>query len=234
MRYPFENAQSCKDECAIAKTLPRDALVAAVFSHSWDDCVVSTMGAIADREDCPLLAVLFMFDLGAGEYSDAAEFPEEHTLFKRIQDRINAGGYTHFPEDHLKGESPHVESYLRGTSGVGQPWALDPKIVQPALDRPDPSTLPLTAEEEQLAQDFWGEMKAAGADNPVAIKMLAVRAVAKGRRIENRVLELIAQDRKKQKAANRLKSIRNLWPFAVAGLVSLLLFYADIKRILFG
>ena len=111
MPYQFESAATCGEEREIALNLPRDQLVDAVLHHSWDACVATTMRAISDRPDCPLLAVLFMFDLAeAGEYSEAGRDSDGgfYDLFDRIETRINAGGYTHHPQDHVPSDIPAV------------------------------------------------------------------------------------------------------------------------------
>lgn len=141
MAHYFEAAATLEEERDIARALPREDLVQAVLSYSWDSWNATTMGAIADREDCPLLAALFIFDLGDAAYhaeqvsagAKGADL-EMFALFKRIEARINAGGYERRAGDPLRSDTPLVDAYLAGT-GEGD-WALDPRIVLPALERP--------------------------------------------------------------------------------------------------
>lgn len=226
MSYPFESAATCEDERRIALSLPRHDLVNAVLSHSWDDCVVSTMGAIADRPDCPLLAALFIFDLGqadgcseAGPDSDGGA----HELFKRIEARINAGGYAHHPDDALRNEAPQVRCYLAGASDG--PWALDPEIVEPALRRPA-DALPSEAVEKR-AQELLAEMRAAYPSGPEAVKEVALRAVLAGRAVEDRLAELIAAQPKRRR-------FLKYWPYALIWSVALWLVWPSLSRMFFG
>lgn len=187
------------------------------------------MGAIADREDCPLLAVLFMFDLGDAAYhaNPAVHGAQEmFDLFERIQKRINAGGYTHAPEDHLPNESPSVHAYLDTAANPIAPWALSAKIVMPALERPAPRQQPLSQAEEQQAQEIFEAMKKAAPGGEAAVKPAAMRAVVAGRRVEGRVEDLIAAQHKKAKRGKK-------WPLVVIWGVALLLMWPSLQRMFF-
>lgn len=226
--YPFENAATCEEEKAIAISLPREELVAAVLGHSWDGCVASTMGAIADREDCPLLAVLFMFDLGE-EYFAAPDAPgaqEIFDLFERIQRRINAGGYMHFPQDHLANDSPSVGNYLDTAAQPVAPWTLSAKIVESALERSAVKKRPLSNAEEQQAQEIFEAIKKAVPAGEAGVKPVAIRAVIAGRRVEARVEELIAAQGKK-------RTLRKKWPLFVIWGVAIWLMWPSLNRMFF-
>ncbi|MFW2542305.1 hypothetical protein ACN2XU_06660 [Primorskyibacter sp. 2E107] len=228
MTDPFENAATCEEERAIATSLPREDLVAAVLSHSWDGCVASTMGTIADREDCPLLAVLFMFDLGEEYYAapDVSGAQEIFDLFERIQRRINAGGYTHLPEDHLANDSPSVRNYLDTAANPIATWALSAKIVEPVLDRSAVSQRPLSNAEEQQAQEIFEAMKEAAPGGETAVKPIAMRAVIAGRRVEARIQELSVAQGKKRKPTKK-------WPFFVIWGVAIWLMWPSLQRMFF-
>lgn len=228
MTYPFENAATCEEERAIATSLPREDLVAAVQSHSWDDCIASTMGAIADREDCPLLAVLFMLDFGE-EIFTAPDMPgtqEIFDLFERIQRRINAGGYTHLPEDHLANDSPSVSNYLDTAANPIAPWALSARIVEPALDRSAVKQRPLSNAEEQKAQEIFEAIKEAAPAGEAAVKPIAMRAVMAGHRVEARVQELIVAQGKKKKLTKK-------WPLFVIWGAAIWLMWPSLQRMFF-
>jgi len=228
MPDPFENAATCEEENAIATSLPREELVAAVLSHSWDECVASTMGAIADREDCPLMAVLFMFDFGE-EYYTAPDMPnaqEIFDLFERIQRRLNAGGYTHLPEDTQVNDSPCVVNYLDTAANPVAPWVLSAKIVEPALQRSAVEHRPLSNAEEQQAQEIFEAIKKAAPAGEAAVKPLAIRAVIAGRRVEARIEELIAAQGK-----NRTK--RKKWPLFVIWGVAIWLMWPSLHLMFF-
>ena len=229
MTYPCENAATCEEEKAIATSLRREDLVQAVLSHSWDSCVASTMGTIADREDCPLLAVLFMFDLGDAAYHANPEVHGEQEmfdLFERIQKRLNAGGYTHVPEDHLANESPSVHNCLDTAANPIAPWAVSSKIVIPALERPVTNQRPLSQAEEQRAQEIFEAMKEAAPGGEAAVKPVALRAVIAGRRVEGRVEDLIAAQHKKRKK-------RRKWPLIAIWGAAILLMWPSLKRMFF-
>jgi len=228
MTSPFENAATCEEERAIAISLPREYLVGAVVSHSWDDCVASTMGAIADRKDCPLLAVLFMFDLGE-EYFAAPDAPgaqEIFHLFERIQRRINAGGYTHLPEDHLANDSPSLSNYLDTAANPIAPWALNAKIVEAALDRSAVAQRPLSNSEEQQAQEIFEAIKKAVPEGEAAVKPIAMRAIVAGQRVEARVQDLIATQGKK-------RNLRKKWPLFVIWGVAIWLMWPSLQLMFF-
>ncbi len=229
MNYPFEYAATCEEETTIATSLPREDLVEAVLSHNWDSCVASTMSAIADREDCPLLAVLFMFDLGDAAYhSDPAVQgdPEMFDLFLRIQKRINGGKYTHRHDDHLVGDSPEVTQYLDNAASPIAPWALSSKIVNPALDRSAVAQRPFSQYEEETAQEIFEAMKEAAPGGAAAIKPVAMRAVIAGRRVETRVEELIATQAKKPKRGKK-------WPLVAIWGAAILLMWPSLQRMFF-
>lgn len=229
VKYPFEHAATCEEESAIATSLPREDIVEAVLSHNWDSCVVSTMSAIADREDCPLLAVLFMFDLGDAAYhSDPAVQgdPEMFDLFMRIQKRINGGKYTHRPDDHLVRDSPGVTEYLDNAASPIGPWALSSKIVKPALDRSTVAHRPLSQYEEETAQEIFKAMKEAAPGGEAAIKPIAMRAVIAGRRVEKRVEELIATQPKKPKRWKK-------WPLVAIWGAAIWLMWPSLQRMFF-
>lgn len=229
MAYPFENAATCEEETAIATSLRREDLVEAVLSHSWDSCVASTMGAIADREDCPLLAVLFMFDLGDAAYHANPEVHDEQEmfdLFERIQRRINAGGYTHVPGDYLGNESPSVHNYLDTAAGPIAPWALSAKIVKPALEKLTINQRLLAHAEEQQAQEIFEAMKVAAPGGEAAVKPVAMRAVLAGRRVEARVEELIVALDKKRKRGKK-------WPLIAIWGVAIWLIWPSLQRMFF-
>ena len=189
------------------------------------------MGAIADREDCPLIAALFIFDLGDADYhagqmasgEDGAD-PKMFALFQRIEARINAGGYTHRAEDDLTHDVPVVQSYLAGSGH--EVWALDPAIVLPALEASRDVSKALSDAEEAAAQDIYASMKAAVGDGETAVK---VRAVAYSTKVDDRILELAAADRPRR----RWTVGAVLW-LTVPWVVFFLLFGHDIRRILFG
>lgn len=226
--YPFERAVTCEEERAIAIALPREDLVAAVLSHSWDDCIASTMGAIADREDCPLLAVLFMLDLGEETFT-APDMPgaqEIFDLFERIQKRVNTGGYTHRPEDHLANESPSVCNYLDTAANPIAPWTLSAKIVESALERSATHQSPLSNAEEQQTQEIFEAMKEAAPRGEAAVKQVAMRAVFAGRRVEARTEELIAEHGNK-------RTRRKKWPFFVIWGVAIWLMWPSLQRMFF-
>lgn len=230
LTYPFEKAATCDEERAIATSLPREDLVEAVLSHSWDSCVASTMGAISDRDDCPLLAVLFMFDLGDASYhsnpavqGDQAMFD----LFVRIQKRINAGAYSHRPEDHVANDSPSVANYLDTASNPIAPWALSAKIVEPALVRPPAGQRPLSQYEEQTALEIFEAMKEAAPQGEEATNRVAMRAVVAGRGVEKRVEELIETRSKKRKLLKK-------WPLVAIWGVGIWLVLPSLQRMVFN
>lgn len=229
MNQAFENATTCEEESAIAASLRREDLVKAVLSHSWDTCVASTMSAIADRADCPLLAVLFMFDLADAAYhANPTEQGQQEMfdLLMRIQLRINAGGYSHIPEDHLVHDSPSVDIYLDTADNPVAPWALSAKIVKPALDRPAANQSPLSHAEEQQVQEIFEAMKEAAPKGEEAVKSVAMRAVLAGRRVEMLLEELIAALPKKRKRGK-------IWPYFVLWGVAIWLISQSLQRSFF-
>ena len=227
--YPFEKAATCEEERAIATSLRREDLVEAVLSHGWDSCVTSTMGAISDRDDCPLLAVLFMFDLGdAAHHANPAVQGDREMfdLFVRIQNRINAGAYTHLPEDHVANDSPCVANYLDTAANPIAPWALNSKIVELALERPNADQRPLSQDEEQKASEIFEAMKDAAPQGEEAVKLVAMRAVLAGRRVEKRVEELI-------ETRTRYRKLFKKWPLVAIFGVAIWLMLPSLQRMFF-
>ncbi len=127
-----------EEQLHAVEQLPANELLQAASSYNWDMYPVEVLGRIAGRQDCSLLTALTIFELATPTYYDqesAAQDGDIVTLLQTIQDRINAGKYSHDQADHDRGWQGLGEATgLVRAKVEGHRWHLDPSLVLPALE----------------------------------------------------------------------------------------------------
>lgn len=126
----FFEASDIEEQVSIAKQIPPNHLLDAVDGFPWDGYTDVVLGAIADREDCPLLAALLIFARGAPDYYEKTGKLEgaHYGLVKKVHDNVGLGKYKHDPADQL--QSPITLSEI---SSVVTPYIGPRKVVDENL-----------------------------------------------------------------------------------------------------